>query len=173
MRRDGLWSSLRHATAWSAAARAGMLAFGWWAITEGDSSSLVFGAPVVLVATLASLGLRQPGHSILRPLAAARLALAFVFRSFRGGVDVAGRALRPRIALRPAFIVHRSQLQTGPALNLFAAALSLMPGTLTVRMEGQSIHIHVLVDRGERVRRDLEELEQLVAAAFGAASETR
>ena len=45
--------------------------------------------------------------------------------------------------------------------------LSLMPGTLSVDLDGHDLAVHVLVDGGETLRRKLEALEVRVADAFG------
>jgi multicomponent Na+:H+ antiporter subunit E len=46
------------------------------------------------------------------------------------GVDVARRALDPRLPLRPGFVTYAPRLPPGGARDAFCALASLMPGTL-------------------------------------------
>lgn len=147
--------------------RALLLAGGWWTLIEGDPSGFAFGVPVVAAATLASLALRAPHAPNWRPLGLLRLARYFLTGSILGGLDVARRAFSPRLPLAPCVVRHPMQLSPGPARSLFMGMLSLMPGTLSVDLDGHDLAVHVLVDGGETLRRKLEALEVRVADAFG------
>ena len=147
--------------------RALLLTGGWWALVEGDPSGFAFGVPVIAAATLASLALGPPHAPNWRPLGLLRLAQFFLAGSIRGGVDVARRALSPRLPLAPGVVTYPMRLPPGPAQNLFMGMLSLMPGTLTADLDGHDLAVHVLVDGGETLRREFEALEQRVADAFG------
>jgi multicomponent Na+:H+ antiporter subunit E len=146
----------------------------WCVLTEGELSAAPFGVPIVILALAASAALAPepaPRWSVVGLL---RFGLAFVTGSLRGGVDVAVRALSPRLALDPAIVRYPLRLEPGPARLLFMGALSLMPGTLSVTAEGSSLLVHVLSARGgDLVLRQLETLEGHVAQAFGERSRRR
>jgi len=102
----------------------------WMVVAGGDLADLAVGAVAALAATWASLRLLPPGGSRVRPAALARLALGFLRQSVVAGVDVARRALDPRLPLHPGFVVYRVGLPPGPARNMFTALMSLLPGTV-------------------------------------------
>ena len=102
----------------------------WMVVAGGDLADLAVGAVAALAATWASLRLLPPGGSRVRPAALARLALGFLRQSVVAGVDVARRALDPRLPLHPGFVVYPVGLPPGPARNMFTALMSLLPGTV-------------------------------------------
>src|SRR5690606_20299345 len=109
----------------SVIARTLILAGGWWALTEGDATSLTFGGAVVLVAVSASLLLLgQPTG--FRLFGAVRLVSAFFVGSLRGGIDVAARALGPGLRLEPGLVRYPLRLAAGPARTLFMGTVNLM-----------------------------------------------
>lgn len=152
-------------------ARAATLALGWWALTEGEAAALGFGAPIVLVALSASARCSSERTPRWNAAGLVSFAIAFSFQSVRGGVDVARRALAPRLSLSPTIVSYSLRLPSGSARNLFVGTLSLMPGTLGMGVRGNTLEVHVLVDRGEKLVRELEEWEVRVARALGEALE--
>lgn len=170
----------------TAARRAVVLSALWWALTEGRIDALGFGIPTVVLATLVSMGLapvasfrtrvrRAPqappydearARLRVRPFGLLRLVVYFLYGSLRGGVDVARRALTPRLPLFPTVVVYRSDLTPGLAQNLFVGCMNLMPGTLGVELDGRDIRVHVLSD-SEQAMRGLMQLEERVASALG------
>lgn len=144
-----------------------ILAGGWWIITEADPSALVFGVAVVvftLVASRAVPSAPAPSWSATGLLGYGRV---FLVGSVLGGIDVARRALAPRLPIAPTILRYPLRLATGPARRLFMGTLSLMPGTLSVRLDGDSLDVHVLFDEGEAGSRRLRDLEAHVARAVG------
>jgi multicomponent Na+:H+ antiporter subunit E len=117
----------------------------WMVVAGGDLADLAAGAVAALAATWASLRLLPPGPSRVRPAALARLALRFLRQSVVAGVDVARRALDPRLPLHPGFAVYAVGLPPGPARNMFTALMSLLPGTVpTGSDEKGELLIHCL-----------------------------
>lgn len=157
---------------WGAAAfvRAVLLALVWWALTEGAGGWL-FGVVVVGLATFASLWLAAPGH---RPSLRGTLRFVpyFLAQSLRGGIDVAYRALHPRLPIAPAWRFYELRLPIGPARVFLMNALTLMPGTLSVEIEGDNLRIHVLDGRAP-IEPALRRLETHVAQAFGVRIDAR
>ena len=113
----------------SVARTAGFL--GFWLILSGfDPAGLPVGAAAAVTATWVSLRLAPPGRWRLRPVALAKLVLRFLHQSIGAGIDVAWRALDPRLPLRPGFVVYQPHLPPGPMRNAFCTMTSLLPGTL-------------------------------------------
>jgi multicomponent Na+:H+ antiporter subunit E len=119
--RNVLWSLLGRA--------AGLLGF-WLILSEFGAADLLVGTLAALMAASASLRLLPPGRWKLRPVASASLAVRFLQQSIWAGIDVAWRALDPRLPLQPGFVSYRPHLPPGPARNAFLTMTSLLPGTL-------------------------------------------
>lgn len=156
---------------WVSAAWRGLLfLLLWLVVTEGDPGAVVPGLGAAAAATWASLRLlpRAAAAAWPRPLAALRLALRFLNQSVLGGVDVARRALSPRMRLSPGFVQCRlDRLPPGPARHAFAAEMSLLPGTLGAGLENDTLILHCL-EAGPAVIRQAEEEQALLAEALGA-----
>ena len=81
----------------------------------------------------------------------------------RGGWDVARRTIARPVALQPGHIDYTSQLPEGLPLDLFAACISVMPGTLSQQRDGSTLTLHVL-DVEHPHQADLNALEQRILA---------
>jgi len=143
---------------------------GFWLVLSGFSpADLVVGALAAVVATRASLRLLPPGPWRLHPLLLSRLGLRFLRQSIVAGVDVAWRALDPRLPLRPGFVLYRPQLPPGPTRNAFCTMTSLLPGTLPCGSdESGGLIVHCL-DVGQPVAEQLAAEEALLIRALGGA----
>ncbi|MFO7955373.1 MAG: Na+/H+ antiporter subunit E [Thioalkalivibrio sp.] len=137
----------------------------WW-ILAGSAALL---EPLALLAILLAGGaslLLPAGRPLpLRLRALPALLGLFLRSSFVGGLDVARRALDPRLPIEPSFMTYRVDLAHGPPLTLFMAVISLLPGTLSIRLEGRLLTLHVL-DRDADTRAALITLERHIRAAF-------
>lgn len=140
----------------------------WWALSEGDGATAPYGlvaVPLAVAVSVALLPPRRPAVPLHRRLpAVAGLAGWFLVRSVLGGVDVARRAVSRPVDLEPGLVEHRLSLPAGLARVLVADLTSLLPGTLSVELEGDLLVVHVL-DEQQPVARQLVELERRVAAA--------
>ena len=95
--------------------------------------------------------------------------LHFLRQSIAAGIDVAWRALDPRLRLRPGFVVYQAQLPPGTTREAFCAIMSLMPGTLPCgSAEGNGLTIHCL-DVTQPVAEQLAAEEALCMQALGGA----
>jgi multicomponent Na+:H+ antiporter subunit E len=122
---------------------AGFLAF--WVILAGvDPKDLWVGAFAAIAATWTSLRLLPPGQWRFRPIALSRLALRFLYQSVVGGMDVARRALDPRLPLRPGFVSYPVRFAPGAARNTFASLTGLLPGTVPAGEVGGQLIYHCL-----------------------------
>ncbi|WP_374325583.1 Na+/H+ antiporter subunit E [Azonexus sp.] len=153
-------------TSHSALRRAGIFALFWLVAAEGNLSAWPLALAGVVGATAASLWL-LPAKT-LPPISLRGLAVFlawFVRQSLAGGWQVARLAIQPRLALRPACIELPLTVAPGLPRLLFTAALSLMPGTLGVRLQGDTLLVHVL-DRRQALTDDAARLADRVAAVF-------
>jgi len=126
--------------------------------------SWLVGAPVVLFAVLAS-GVLLPGVSWSLP-GILRFVPFFLWHSLRGGVDVAGRALHPRLPISPGLLKHQWRLPAGLPRVLMANTVSLLPGTLSAELGEEFLHVHVL-DQTGAFKSELTQIETRVAKMFG------
>jgi multicomponent Na+:H+ antiporter subunit E len=88
--------------------------------------------------------------------------LRFLCQSVVAGVDVARRALDPRLPLNPGFVLYAVRLPPGPRRNTFTALMSLLPGTVPTGSAEGGLLIHCL-DVGQPVAAQLAEEEALFA----------
>jgi len=152
---------------WVAAAVlwAGALGLLWAALNPGEPKSWLVGVPVVVLATGVAVALRDQTPPRMNPLAALRFAVFFLHQSFRGGWDVARRAFHPRLPLNPGLLTYPLRLPGGRAQVFLANVISLLPGTVSANLEGNSLLLHVL-DVGPAVSEEIRVLENHIAALF-------
>lgn len=149
----------------SAVRRAGIFALLWLIAAEGRPDVWPLALAGIAGATAASLWL-LPAKTLpaISPGGLLRFLAYFVHQSLAGGLQVAWLAVQARPALRPALIELPLTLPPGPPRLLFTAALGLMPGTLGVRLHGNTLLVHVL-DRQQPLQAEL--LAERVAGVFG------
>jgi multicomponent Na+:H+ antiporter subunit E len=104
----------------------------WFALSLGNPADLAAGLVAATAATWTSLRLLPPRPSHPSLLALATFALRFLGQSIVAGVDVAWRALDPRLPLNPSFVAYRPRLSAGSGQRAFCTVASLLPGTLPV-----------------------------------------
>jgi multicomponent Na+:H+ antiporter subunit E len=158
--------SIRRSAAIAWLQRAVVYATVGWIVTEGDLSGWMFLLPILAgVATVdAMLAGWRPWR--IRAVPAARFATFFVWQSVRGGIDVALRAMHPRLPIAPTMTEFSLRLATPSARVLFANAVSLLPGTLAVNLFDERLQLHVL-DANAAIGPTLRELEERIAALHG------
>ncbi|MFO7801917.1 MAG: Na+/H+ antiporter subunit E [Desulfovermiculus sp.] len=101
-----------------------------------------------------------------RPIGLARFVPFFLISSLQGGLDVARRAFSPAMPLQPGLITYKLNVVQPVAKVVFIWVVSLLPGTASVHLEGNILHIHVL-DQNLRHGHKLHKLERYVAGMFG------
>lgn len=117
----------------------------WLALTGLAGIDLVIGLAAAAGATWVSVLLLPVNGGRLSLAALARLVVRLLWQSLIAGIDVARRALDPRLPLRPGVITYSTGLAEGPARNAFRALTSLLPGTLAVSIaEAGDLLIHCL-----------------------------
>lgn len=144
----------------------------WWVVSEG--STLVGPELVVLVvavATATSLWVSPPHRR--RPARPLRLLYAlgwFLRACVREGSRVVWRALRPGPPVQSVVVVHRLRHPDRPNLAvLLADVISVLPGTLVLRIDEDALLVHVL-DRDRLDLADLAATEQRLAGLLGSRS---
>ncbi|MCK6406099.1 MAG: Na+/H+ antiporter subunit E [Rhodocyclaceae bacterium] len=139
----------------------------WVLLAEGDLQAWWLGAIAVVLATAASLKLMPPRH-YLRPWAALAFAFFFLRNSVVSGLQVARLALDPRRRPSPHCVDVTLTLPEGAPRLIVAGALGLMPGTLSVRLDGTALHVHA-IDADIPVAAEAAALEAQVARMIGVA----
>ena len=116
----------------------------WLMIASWKAEDLPVGLVASALALWISLSLLPP--SVVRPrlAALAKLSLRFLGSSIIAGVDVARRALLPRLDLRPGFVAVPLTVPPGVARNAFLVYQSLQPGTSPTSAEGEMLQVHGL-----------------------------
>lgn len=131
-----------------------VIAAAWFAVTELRPSAIVYAlaaVPVGVAATYLVTGMPARGGSLRlsRGVAATAASLRFVGWIARsaivGGGDVARRALwLPRPDVDPTWVTRRTTLATAAGRVTLALAINLTPGTLSARIDGDELEIHVI-----------------------------
>lgn len=106
-----------------------------------------------------------PGESYpWRPLRLLGFFAWFLRESLRGGIDVAARALHPRLPIEPCLVEHRMALPDGMPRTVMMSVLSLLPGTLSadLRADGR-LTVHALAPEALA---GVVQLERRVAQLF-------
>jgi len=148
------------------ALRGALFALLWWMLTEGRSDGWAVGLVFIVLALAVSLHVSPPMQYRLSTVGLLAYVGFFVVQSVRGGLQVAGLALRPRLALAPALREVPLRLPPGPAVVLLVGTLSLLPGTLSVRLDGATLSLHVL-DGRLPIEHEVRLAEDRIARLFG------
>src|SRR5271165_4864299 len=139
------WMSLRSALMIRASCARFVFFLGVWLMIAGwKEEDLPVGVVAAALALWISLSLLPP--TSLRPRLAplAKLGLRFLSCSIIAGMDVARRALLPRLDLRPGFVAAPVTLPPGVARDAFLVYQSLQPGTSPTSAEGELLQVHCL-----------------------------
>jgi multicomponent Na+:H+ antiporter subunit E len=149
------------------AATRGLLLFVLWLVLIGSMKpgDLVMGVLAAIAATYVSVRLlpSETGHVRLAVLLT--LAPRFLWQSLVAGIDVARRALDPRLPLRTGFVDYETAFPRGQARNWFATITSLMPGTVPAGDGPNTIEFHCL-DTEQPVAADMAGEEARLAKAL-------
>jgi multicomponent Na+:H+ antiporter subunit E len=129
-------------------------------------SDLAVGVLASAAATWASLALLPPGPTRVRLTAVLSLIPRFLWKSVVAGWDVARRALNPRLSLRTGFVAYTARFRGRLARNAFASYTSLLPGTLPIEDDGETLLYHCL-DIEQPVAAELATEEAALAQAAG------
>lgn len=143
--------------------RAVLFALVWWVLVDGASNSWLIGLPVTVLATLLSVLLLPPTSWSL--IGIVRFIPFFIWQSIRGGFDVAGRAMHPKLPISPGLYDYPLRLPPGLPRVFMANTASLLPGTLSVELDVAHLRVHVLDKTGDFAEQ-FNVLENKLAAIF-------
>lgn len=139
----------------------------WFALAGFDLADAPAAIVAVIAATWASLRLLPPLDTRISVLALGALGIRFAWQSLAAGLDVAWRALDPRLPLRPGFVTYKVRVPEGPARGAFLTIMSLLPGSLPAwQDEHGDVAIHCL-DVDLPVAEQMAEEEKLFMRALG------
>ena len=117
----------------------------FWLILEGaNPPGLLIGLPTAALATWISTKLIPPRGGYTSPAALLAFFGHCLWGSLVAGIDLAIRALHPRLPLRTGFVSCPCAISRGPRRDLFLATSSLMPGSLPVEDGNGLIILHAL-----------------------------
>ena len=128
-------------------------------------ADLAMGVFVSIAATWVSLRLMAPAAGCLHLSKLLALLPHFLAESVRAGIDVARRALAPRLPLRPGFVTCPLGFPPGLARNTFATITSLLPGSVPAD-EAEGVLIYHCLDTEASVVEQLWKEERLLARAL-------
>jgi len=150
--------------------RLGVLALLWFSLLEGHTAALMVGLLAVPLAVWAGVAQEQPLGRRIRPLALARFLPFLVWQALCGSVEVVRRVLGRRQSVEPRKLQVRSRLMDETARLFLSSVVSLLPGSLVVKVEGHQLTLH-LRDASPESRTAalaaLRDLEMRVAHVFG------
>lgn len=138
----------------------GVLFFALWTGLIGTGHPLM-GVATAALATAVSLRLLPPSTR-LRLRRVPPFAVHFAWQSIAAGWDVARRALDPALPVRPGFVSYRARFRPGTSRNVFTLVTSLVPGTVPVGDDGESITYHCL-DVGQPVAAQMATEEAILS----------
>ncbi|RYH07078.1 Na+/H+ antiporter subunit E [Tropicimonas sp. IMCC6043] len=141
-----------------------VLAAIWAGLHWNDPGSWVIGLPTVIAGAAATSLLPAAPPPAISLFGALRLAWFAFAGVLRGARDVSLFSLAPG-RLRSGCLTVRTRLPEGRPRRLFALLITLLPGTLTARLEDDRLTVHAL-DCGPATRADLDALETRIAGLF-------
>ena len=110
-------------------------------IQSAKPSDLAMGVLAAVCATWVSMRLLPPSSGGLHFGKLLALLPHFVWESLLAGMDVARRALSPRMPMNPGFVTCPLDVPPGFARNTFATITSNLPGTVaTGEAEGELVY---------------------------------
>jgi multicomponent Na+:H+ antiporter subunit E len=144
-----------------------LFAAAWWILVEGRADAWIAGVLAVALAVGFGRALGLAASPVrIHPTGLLRFIPFFLWQSVRGGVDVAMRALHPRLPIQPSLISYRFSLRGEAGRIFFINAVSLLPGTFVAEWLGDTVIVHVL-DGGEDAGPRLRALEARIGAVLG------
>jgi multicomponent Na+:H+ antiporter subunit E len=139
----------------------------WFVLYGPDLAALPVCVGAAAAATWTSLRLLPPGAFRPRPGFLFILALRFLGESVVAGIDVARRALEPRLPLRPGFMAYPIRMRPSPARSAFLSMASLLPGTLPTGLDETGALVVHCLDTEQPVVAQMAAEEALLIRALG------
>lgn len=128
-----------------------ILLFCFWLLLNGKLTAEVCLLGLAITAALAALEYGLFGYKPNRELRAIRKAplfLAYVFvllwEIVKAGLLVSKCVLFKKYTVTPKLVTFRTDLRTDFGRFLLANSITLTPGTITIRVEGDALTVHCL-----------------------------
>ena len=142
----------------------------WVTLWESVTWANVLGGLVVASVVMSMIPPRHPDPGVgLRPVAAVKLLLYFLWELAEASAIVAWEVATPRIRINAAVVSVRLTSDVAGIITSVASMVSLTPGTVTLEVdeETSTLFIHVLHLRSlELTRESVRRLERLTLEAF-------
>jgi multicomponent Na+:H+ antiporter subunit E len=125
-----------------------------WLGWSGHWEAFLVGVGVLSCLIVIGLGRRMhlvdhEGAPILLSLPSLRYLPWLLWQIVRANVDVARRILDPRLPISPRVIRVRASQRTDVGRVVYANSITLTPGTVSLRLEGDEIVVHALTQEAE------------------------
>jgi multicomponent Na+:H+ antiporter subunit E len=131
-----------------------VLLLAFWLLLSDERTPLMLGIGVVSAAGITWLtggffarvaATASPLRTApLRAWRTARYSVWLLGRVMAASVEVAWLVIHPRLPIEPGFVRFRTSLRSPLARTTLANSITLVPGTLTVRVEGDEFLVHAL-----------------------------
>lgn len=128
-----------------------ILLFCFWLLLNGKLTAEVCLLGLAITAALAALEYGLFGYKPkqeLRAIRKAPLFLAYVFvllwEIVKAGLQVSKCVLFKKYKVTPKLVTFRTDLRTDFGRFLLANSITLTPGTITIRVEGDTLTVHCL-----------------------------
>ncbi|ODN30656.1 Na+/H+ antiporter subunit E [Fervidobacterium thailandense] len=66
----------------------------------------------------------------------------FMWEMIKANLDVGSRVIMPDMGLKPGFVKVRTDLKSEVGKLVLANSITLTPGTITLDIDGQELHVH-------------------------------
>jgi len=141
----------------------------WLLLTKANLGALPFAMVLVPIATLVSLYLFKPNrtyYATLNVLFIPQFLVYFFKESILGGINTALLALNPKAVLQPTLIEMPVKLKNESSRVVFAQVVSLLPGTLSVNLENNTLLVHTLNQNKNATIKALTRCEYMMTRLF-------
>lgn len=133
----------------------------FWFILVLEHFNIFIGIPVAIVASIISTYIFGQYLQSFNIFNAFLFFIFYLKKSFLAGIDVAFRALSYNMPIDPEIIRYDFKYTTGFFRILFCWAVTLMPGTLSMKYKEDFVLIHVLTYNGN-ILGDLDIIEKRI-----------
>jgi multicomponent Na+:H+ antiporter subunit E len=122
---------------------------GVWLVISGFSpSGFAVGLAAAIAAAVVSARLLPCAGTRIRLRACGEMALRLPIQSAIAGFNVARRAFRPQLPMRPGFVVYTSRLPEGVSRSIFTVLVSMQPGSVPIAADRNGdFAVHCLDDK--------------------------
>ncbi|GAA0812434.1 hypothetical protein GCM10009111_06340 [Colwellia asteriadis] len=149
-----------------------LLAGFWFLLAEGDLASLLVGIVFIPLSVFVLVKLSEKANTArsgarLQFIKIPKFVGFFLYQSIKGGKDTALRAFSLNMQLQPEFVHYPiKHIPAGLPMNLFMNVVSLLPGSVGVIREPNSVLVHVLAVTDQTLN-EIYACELIVSELFG------